>query len=107
MSVITNSIDYKTVSIQDLIWIETAFFMYKEKAEQFDLGIKLDQRILLKDISDSFRIKLAGNTKSIIKETDLPSYKLSHPTKPEEKDDIRKAFLKDLQKRTNNIFKNK
>ena len=101
MSVITNSVDFKTVSIQDLIWIETAFFIYKEKLEQFDLGIKLDQRLLLKDISDSFRIKLSGNSKSIIKETDLPSYRLSHPSKPEQKDTVRIAFLKDLQNRMN------
>lgn len=72
MQVSTNSIDWKAASIQDLIWIEVAFFMMKsvEDSKFYDM------RFLLKDLADSKRIQLSHNTKSIIKPEDLPSYEI-------------------------------
>lgn len=96
MQVVTNSIDWNAASIQDLIWIEVAFFMMKsvEDSKFFDM------RFLLKDLADSKRVQLSHNVKSIIKAEDMPSYQIIEGRKqPTER---KLEFIKSLAKQTVN-----
>ena len=90
----TGNIDFKALSIQDLIWIEVAFLMFK----QLDDSKFHDMRFLLKDLADSKRVQLSHNVKSIIKPEDLPSHAIIESRKqPEQR---KKDFLRSLAKQT-------
>jgi len=94
----TNTIDWKAVSLKDLIWIEMAFFVDMEmqaKVKSYDLEVGIDIRALLKDIDDIQRIKASGKQNTILKWSDLPS-QAKNNEKVQQSVSLRKAFLKNL-----------
>ena len=94
------------MTIQDLIWYKTAL---KEKVEMDDQNklndrlLNLDNRFLLKDISDVTRLKASGGkTHSLIKERDLPSNRILNEMESKKRSDEEKlAWLDQLGEKLN------
>lgn len=96
----TNSIDWQHLSHRDLVWIEAALFVDEEiktKIKQYEIGVNVDIRALLKDLDDVQRLKAGFKSKDLIKWEDLPSNKDKQPQQKIEDDPgIRKEFLRAL-----------
>lgn len=95
----TNSINFEAVSLRDLIWLETAFYVNSEiqaKLKCEELAINVDIRALLKDLDDVQRISKSGKQNAALKWSDLPSQQKNKDNQINEKDDTeaRKDFLR-------------
>lgn len=99
----TSSINWPHLSHRDLIWIEAAFFVDEElktKIKQYEIGVNVDIRALLKDIDDVQRLKAGSAKKDLLKWEDLPSqHDNKHEEKVENNPTVRKEFLRALSKK--------
>lgn len=106
MEIASNSVDFRSLSIEDFLWYEAAFLTFQEqenKKYKLNVEINADMRALLKDLSDIQRIKASGGkSNSIIKWEDLPSQANVKKEKIEEDPEIRKEFLRALSKKYKN-----
>ena len=100
----TSSIDWKAVSIRDLIWIEAAFLVDGEisaKIKENQFKLTADLRFLVKDLDDIQRLKITqGKKATLLSWHDLPS--MINQKKPETNVQVRKAFLKNLSEKYQN-----
>ena len=94
----TNSINFEAVSLRDLIWLETAFYVNSEiqaKLKCEELAINVDIRALLKDLDDVQRISKSGKQNAALKWSDLPSQQGKEENK-KSSIELRKEFLKHM-----------
>lgn len=102
----THSINFRGISIEDLLWYEAAFLVYQEiedKKYKINVEMNADMRVLLKDLSDIQRIKVSGGkTNSLIKWEDLPSQMNIKKEKIEDDPEVRKEFLRAISKKYKN-----
>lgn len=106
LELVTHSINFSGLSIDDLLWYEAAFLVYQDiehKKYKTNVEMNADMRVLLKDLSDIQRIKASGGkNNSIIKWEDLPSQANVKREKIEDDPNIRKEFLRAISKKYKN-----
>ena len=94
------------MTIRDLIWMKVALREKNDLNDKKSLNeslIQLDNRFLLKDISDVTRLKASGGkSSSTIKERDFPSVQILNKMESEQKTSEQKLeWLNKLNERLN------
>ena len=103
---VTHSINFSGLSIDDLLWYEAAFLVYQDienKKYKTNIEMNADMRVLLKDLSDIQRLKASGGkSNTILKWEDLPSQANVKHEKIEDDPNVRKEFLRAISKKYKN-----